>query len=141
MLHSTTGQPTQSSTDCENSFWHLSDGRLMMRFANLSPAIVSQDSGRAVSGGGARRHSVRAWVRTPQLSLWAKKAVCSSSLVSLFEMTCFVCWPKGSSSMTAAWPLCQNACTKPNPATRNRTRDHLIAAHIYLPTDALPTEL
>ena len=51
-------------------------------------------------------------------------------------MTCFVCWPKGSSSMTASWPLCQNACTKPNPATRNRTRDHLIAAHIYLPTDA-----
>ena len=32
--------------------------------------------------------------------------------------------------MTAAWPLCQNACTKPNPATWSRTRDHLIAAHI-----------
>ena len=40
-------------------------------------------------------------------------------------------WPKESSSITAARPLCQNACTKPNPATRNRTRDHLIAAHTY----------
>ena len=34
---------TTDATDCENSFWPLSDSCLMMRFASPYPAIVNQD--------------------------------------------------------------------------------------------------
>ena len=37
-----------------------------------APACCKRHFGRAVKGGGSRRHSERAWVRTPQVSLFAR---------------------------------------------------------------------